>query len=383
MGLTSGFALIAAVQLSLPQGTVPDVIRRDATLPTSAQSFSPPPQLASTPWTLRFGPQRPDLVRYNRVEALSLGVRAQVRPNTTLGPLTINGTARFGAADRHVNGLLEVVHESLDRRIVVSGYHELAAIDERARHFGVANSLMALLVGQDDGDYYRRSGAMAEWTPPTYKPRSFRLRTFAEYQQRVEKETDVHLERLWNDEAYFRPNIAADDGWEYGGSLELGWRWGTDPGRTRGGSDALVQAATGDAEYVRTSLGLEVQVVMPARLRLSLETEGGTSWGSPSVQRLWYLGGPLTLRGYAPRVAGGQSFGRARAELDRSFSFGRLVLFSDVGWAGDRSDVNLDDALSSAGVGLAVIDGILRIDGAWPLASPHRFRLDVYLDQLL
>jgi hypothetical protein len=44
--------------------------------------------------------------------------------------------------------------------------------------------------------------------------------------------------------------------------------------------------------------------------------------------------------------------------------------------------MDLDDALYSAGAGLAVIDGILRIDGAWQLESPHDFRLDIYLDQI-
>jgi len=368
MGLTGGLALLAALQVSLGQG---------------ASSAPPPRQLTSTPWTLRIGPQRPDLVRYNRVEGLSLGVRGQLRPSTPFGPLSISGTLRFGTADRHMNGGVEAVHESLDRLISVSGYHELAAIDERARHLGLANSLMALVAGQDDGDYYRRSGVAVAWTPPTSKPRSFRYRAFAEYHESVHNETDVQLARLWDDEASFRPNVVAREGWEYGGSLELGRRWGTDPSRTRGGVEAFAQAATGEAEYARASLGVDVRFAGPARSGLSLEAEGGTAWGSPSAQRLWYLGGPMTLRGYAPRSSGGDTFWRARAELDRAFSFGRLVLFSDMGWAGDGRDLDLDDALCSAGVGLAVIDGILRIDGAWQLEAPHRFRLDAYLDQIL
>jgi hypothetical protein len=340
-------------------------------------------QLPHMPVTLRVGPQRPDLVRYNRVEALSLGIRGQIRPETPWGPLSLTGTFRFGIGDLHPNGLLEIVHEDLHHRIVVSGYHDLTSIDERARDFGVANSLSALLLGHDLGDYYRRSGATFEWTPPTADPRTFRFRAYAEYQEDVEKETDVQLRRLWDDDRRFRPNIAADDAWELGGSLELSRRWGSDPSRTRGGAEALVQAATGDSEYARSSLGADVTLALPSHFALTLEGRAGTSWGSPSTQRLWYVGGPLTLRGYAPRAAGGQSFGRARAELDRSFSFGRVVVFSDMGWAGDRSDVDLADALYSAGTGLALIDGILRIDGAWMLDDPHDFRLDVYFDQIL
>jgi len=369
MALRCGVALLVVLQVAASLCT-----------PTGADAQS---RLPRTPVTLRVGPQRPDLVRHNRVEALSLGIRGQVRPETPWGPLSLTGTFRFGIGDLHPNGTLEVVHETVHDRIVVSGYHELTSIDERARDFGVGNSLTALLLGQDLGDYYRRSGATFEWTPPTAYPRTYRFRAYAEYQQGVEKETDVQLRRLWDDDRRFRPNIPAEDGWELGSSLELSRRWGRDPMRTRGGAEAFVQGGAGDFDYVRSSLGADVTLALRSHFSLTLEGQAGTSWGSPSVQRLWYVGGPLTLRGFAPRAMGGPSFGRARVELDRSFSFGRVVAFTDAGWAGDRADFALDEALYSAGTGLAIIDGILRIDGAWMLQDPHDFRLDIYLDQIL
>jgi hypothetical protein len=334
--------------------------------------------------TFRIGPQRPDLVRYNRVEGLSLGVRAQIRPNST----SYTATVRMGLADLHVNARLDAVTENLDWRFVTSVHHELAAIDERARHFGVANSLMALAAGQDDGDYYRRTGTSMELTPPTASARTFRVRTTVELQRAVHNETRVQLARLWDDSVTFRPNLDADRAVEVAASLELGHRWGTDPRQVRGGLDAFAQAAVvrqrDDTNYFsRASVASQVAFPLPGRMSFSLEAEGGTSWGSPTRQRLWYLGGPMTLRGHDPRSAGGGSFGRGRVELDRAFSFGRLVLFSDVGWAGDRADIDLDDSLAAAGAGLAVIDGILRIDGAWRLDDSRRFRLDVYLDQIL
>jgi hypothetical protein len=346
----------------------------------AALPVAPLPQM---PATFRWGFQRPDLVRYNRVEALSIGARGQIRPSTPLGPLSMTATARIGVADLHPNGVLEITHETIENRVSLHGYHELTSIDERARHFGIGNSLLAATVGRDDGDYYRRTGGMLEWTPPSAGRRSYRIRGYAEYHESVEAETSFSLLHATSDTWSFRPNIAADEGWEYGTSLELTPYWGSDPNLAQGGLDLLVQAGTGDFEYARSSLAGHVVLPLPARMRFALEAAAGTSWGSPSVQRLWHLGSPSTIRGYDPRVTSGESFARARAELARGESFGRISLFSDVGWAGDRRDVRWDDALQSVGVGLSLLDGLIRFDGAWAVREPEGFRFDAYLDQIL
>lgn len=339
--------------------------------------------LPQMPATLRWGLQRPDLVRYNRIEALSVGIRGQVRPNTPFGPLSVTATGRLGVADLHPNGNLELARESVRRRIAVYGYHELVPIDERARHFGLGNSLLAATVGRDDGDYYRRSGGMLEWTPPTAERRAFRLRGYAEYQEPVDVETAFALLHATSDTWTFRPNLAADRGWEYGGSIELSPYWGSDPNLTQGGFDVLVQAGVGDFEYARSSLVARLVAPLPLQLRIALEAGAGTSWGTPAAQSLWYVGGPSTLRGYGPRVAGGTSFGRARAEIARGESFGRISLFGDLAWAGDRANPDFDDAFHSVGLGLSILDGLIRFDGAYGLVRPRGFRFDAYLDQIL
>lgn len=339
--------------------------------------------IVQVPATLRWGLQRPDLIRYNRVEALSLGLRGQLRPNTPFGPLSLSATGRMGLGDLHPNASLEIARETIRRRVSLHGYHELATIDEKARHFGIGNSVLAATIGRDDGDYYRRTGGMLEWTPPTADRRSYRVRGYAEYHENVPVETAFSLFHATSDTWTFRPNIAAERGWEYGGSLELSPYWGSDPNLAQGGFDILFQGGIGDVEYARSSLVGHLVFPLPARMRMAVEAGAGTSWGSPSPQRLWYVGGPSTLRGYDPRVAGGTSFGRARGELARGFSFGRISLFSDLGWAGDRGDVRFEDAFYSVGAGLSILDGLIRFDGAWGLEAPREFRFDVYLDQIL
>lgn len=336
--------------------------------------------LPQVPATLRWGLQRPDLVRYNRVEALSIGVRGQLRPQTFAGPVTMTGTARLGVADLEPNVRGEITRETLRRKITLGAYNELAAIDEGGRHLGIGNSLMAMFFGRDDGDYYRRSGASLEWTPPTAARRSYLVRGYAEYHRAAESETDF---ALFDWRSAFRPGLPADEGWEYGALVHLSPWWGSDPFLAQGGLDLMVQGGVGDFEYVRTSLLARMILPLPDRLRLGLEAGAGTTWGSPSMQRLWYTGGARTLRGYDPVVAAGTSFWRGRAELSRGFDFGSVAIFSDMAWAGDRDTVRLDDALHSVGAGFSILDGLIRMDGAYGLRAPKGFRLELYLDGIL
>ena len=213
--------------------------------------LAPVPQL---PTTLRWGIQRPDLMRFNRVEGLSIGMRAQVRPHTFAGPLSITGTGRIGLGDLEPNVRLDVTRETLKRRITLSGYYELASIDEGARHLGLGNSLMAVLFGRDDGDYYRRSGATLAWTPPEADRRTFRVRGYAEYQRAASTTTQFALFQFWKDDWAYRDNLTADEGWEYGASVELSPWWGSDPKLTQGGFDLMVQGGTGMTDYARSAL---------------------------------------------------------------------------------------------------------------------------------
>jgi hypothetical protein len=80
----------------------------------------------------------------------------------------------------------------------------------------------------------------------------------------------------------------------------------------------------------------------------------------------------------------GTSLLRARGELARHFAFGAVALFADAGWAGDRAAVEIGDGLASIGLGLSLVDGLIRLDGAWGLRGPGRdFRMELYLDGIL
>jgi len=339
--------------------------------------------LSQTPYSFRWGLQRPDLVRFNRIEGLSVGGRLQLRPNTPIGPLSATVTGRLGYADLEPNGRVDVTRETLERRITVSAFHELAAIDEDARHLELGNSLMGLFFGRDDGDYYRRTGGSVTWTPASARRRTFRVVGYAEYQEPTFRETDFAVFRSWKDDFDFRPNLAAEEGWDVGGLVVLSPWWGTDPRLAQGGLEVRLRGGTGLTDYGRGSVVGRGVLPLGSDYRAAVEVGAGASVGTPSSQRLWYVGGPRSLRGYDPRIMGGESFGRARGEVGRLFAIGTVSAFFDYAWAGDASTFSLGDGFYSVGGGLSLVDGLLRLDVGYGLRDPRDVRIDFYLDAIL
>jgi hypothetical protein len=338
----------------------------------------PLPARPGVPARLRLGWGEPGLLRYNRVEALSVGARV----TAPLPYVTALATARIGAGDLHPNAELLLRRETMRRTIELRGYHELATTDQSRRPLGPGNSTGALLFGRDEGEYYRATGAGLTLAPPLLQRRSFELRGYAERQGAVTRNTHVALPRLWQD-SVFRPNIVADEATQFGGLLHVRPWWGTDPFRAQFGVDLLLQAEAGDFEHARGSLTLRSAVPLPAKFRIGAEAGVGTSHGAVPVQRNFFLGGASTLRGYEPATVTGTSMARGRLELARTASFGGIAVFSDWGWAGDRTDISRDDRRWSAGVGASLLDGLVRLDLARGLYAPRAWRLDLHLDAVL
>jgi hypothetical protein len=256
-------------------------------------------------------------------------------------------------------------------------------VDEGARHLGLGNSVTALLFGRDDGDYYRRTGGALEWAPPASERAAFRVQAWAERHDPVTASADFTLRHLGDDDWSFRPNLQADAGWDVGGDVTLAPWWGSDPRQAQGGLEIVARAGAGTWSYRTASLVGRMAVPLPAGFRAALESGGGTSWGEPPAQRRFLIGGPATLRGYEPATLGGRSYARARGEVARQFAFGAVSFFSDAAWAGERREFDTDDALWSAGAGLSLVDGLIRLDAAWGLREPRGFRLELYLDGVL
>jgi hypothetical protein len=327
------------------------------------------------------------LVRYNRIEGLSVGASAV----SHLPYATLRGTARIGVADLHPGIELSAERATASRTVSLELRHALAMMDDRTDAFGLGNSASALFLGRDDGEYYRTTGARLTFAPPIDSRASYRIALFAQHDAAVKRETNITLQRAWNGDFRFRQNVPAAATDLAGATLTLQPWWGTDPFRPQAGLDMMLEGATGGFQFARARLTARTAVPLGERYRVGMEVGGGTSEGDVPPQRMWYLGGAGTLRGYDGSTLIGTSFARARIDLVRTFGWGGITVFSDAGWAGDRDQFEQDDVLYSAGVGTTLLDGLLRVDLAHALNSPalrqlnrpDRWRIELYLDALL
>jgi len=348
-----------------------DLGRAVGLLPATAWQVHPP--------ALRFGPGGSGLVRYNRIEALSVGARLDL----DFGRLSADVVGRVGVGDGWPNLELGVDHETPRLTLRVAAYRRLAAANPDTRPLGIGNSLSALTLGRDDGMYFRAWGGELVVRPLPTAAANFEWRVFAEWQRAAAKETDFSIPHLVQDRHVFRANIVAASGRDVGTALVLRGSRGVSTHGVTVGAELLMDAHLGSFEHARAALTARLTVPLSTHLIGAVELAGGTTGGDAPVQRLWYLGGPATLRGYPGGVIAGPDYWRARVELANGVPGARIAAFADAGWAGRGVDLTTGRPLAAVGLGASFLDGILRVDLARALVDPTGWRLDFYVDGIL
>jgi hypothetical protein len=338
-------------------------------------------QLPSSPWDPRL--RLPagvtgilQYTRYNRIEALSMGYGGTL----DLGPVALRGTARIGLADLVPNAEVALVRTAPTVRFSVGGYRRLAAANPETRPFGILNSVYSLLAQRDDGEYYRTLGA--ELVAQNPNSGWWSARAYYQWETAAEVETQASLPHLFDSSNTFRPNIVADTANQLGGSLTFRGTRALSHTFTVGGETTL-DAATGDFDFTRVAGTIRLFVTPPGPLAGALVGSAGTSGGTVPVQSRFYLGGAATLRGYDGGAMSGSAYWSGRVELGNSFPAFRLMGFSDVGWAGDRSEFSHGEPLIGVGLGASFLDGLVRLDIAHGLKEPRGWRLEIYVDGVL
>jgi hypothetical protein len=314
--------------------------------------------------------------RYNRVEALSLGVGGKV----DFGRLAVDGQARIGLADGWPNAEVGIATPGSSLRMRLAAYRRLTAANPDTRPFGVVNSVFGLFAHRDDGQYFRGQGVEFIARNPTTS--SWNLRLYAERQSSARVETDFSIPHLFGSDAVFQPNIAADRADQAGAALTLHADRPISRSLTLGG-EMFAEGATGDFDFGRGSVTLRGLITPSGPVAIAIAGSAGTSTGSVPIQSRFFLGGPASLRGYDGGVTSGTAFWSGRAEVANSFAAARVSLFSDIGWAGPREQFSSGKPLVSVGVGSSFLDGLVRMDLSRGLRAPKGWRFDLYFDGVL
>jgi hypothetical protein len=329
-----------------------------------------------------WGPQRPtvrsglDLIRYNRVEGLSVGVQAE----QVLGAgYTARAVGRLGHADLAFNGELGLERSNGRRTAFGTVYRRLrATAPEWGNPLSFGPSVPALLYARDEGFYFRATGVEVG-DRQVRRTGNFEWRLYFEQQQTA---GDSSVLDTWNlAKAFggdgFRSNFDASRVSLTG--LDVGWSraFGTDPTGVRLITTIRGEGATGDVTFGRGQL--EATLSRPVgRFALSLTGSAGSSVGDAPPQRGWFLGGLRTVRGLPPGSAFGDAHWFLRHEVGTRFGAVRPVVFFDAGWAGARESFGAGRTLRGAGGGLSLLDGLVRFDLARNLARGGGWRADLY-----
>lgn len=325
--------------------------------------------------TVRLGS---DLVRYNRIEGLSVGVLAEQQ----LGAgYTVSALGRLGHADRVFNGELSLARSNSRRTVHAAVFHRLSAVNpEWSGPMTFGSSLPALLYTRDEGFYYRNFGVELG-DRRTLARGSLDLRAFLERQWTAGGADVVNtfsLGGVFRDRK-FRPNITAERIAVTGVAGSWMRAFGNDPLGLRLVTTTRGEAGTGTYEYARGSF--EATASRPiGPVAAALTGAIGSSTGRVPFQRLWYMGGLRSVRGQLPGTLPGDAFWLGRAEVGPRGGFVRPVAFYDVGWAGSREAFTAAGPMRGAGMGMSFLDGLFRLDVAKGLFPKRGWRTDLYFE---
>ncbi|TVR64822.1 MAG: hypothetical protein EA422_05675 [Gemmatimonadales bacterium] len=317
------------------------------------------------------------LLRYNRVEGVSPGV-ALVAP--LVPGWSIRTEARLGSADPVPLGSVRVRRGAGDRSLDLALHHSLAHGSDWDDPLGLSASLATLLAGVDAGEYHRVSGLEAG-LHRRGRSGAIRAMAFAERHRSAEKNTDFSMRR-WVGGDTLRTNREALHGAWVGLRVTADGHRGREMAGGRAFGRVTLEAATGETAYSR--LGLSGGVIHPlGPVELGMELGAGRGWGDLPPQREFQLGGPRSVRGIRHGSLVGPAHGFARVEVARPARGARLALFGDAGWAGSTDRIRWDETVRSAGLGISVLDGLIRMDLARALHGADGWRIHVYLDGIL
>ncbi len=283
---------------------------------------------APSPWILYPPGKTLRLLRYNKVERVSVGTRLRRDFGWGTAELTARiGTARFKMPDVD----LTLWHDHPRSRILVSFYRALRNGDPGEQRTGSPGPYDT----GEPADFHWAHDASVRFLPRSNEKNWLSLRILAERHHDIA--TDTRLDRLGATAAW-RP-----------------WWGGFDFASAGGGGRVIVRGWAGDNPHLRATVEGALLFPLPAGTSLGLQAGMARVWGDPAPQDLLRIGATGDwLRGHSDAVRASR-IRMARVDLQRPIRFLRVSVFGD--WASAASE-----DFYAVGVGLVFMEGIVRVD---------------------
>jgi len=307
-----------------------------------------------------------DAWRYNRAEGASLGAGYEWRLGVPF--MSVLARARYAFTDQRLQGAVTLRRDAAASRLELQAFREMRDADPLAPGLTFANSVTAMALARDDGDYVFVQGAALRYQRPlaTVADLTLEMRYADETAPRRLAYSGVN--DLFGGRGAFQPNgpvvsgryvvAAAEVG---GGGRPFGWRGG-------------VEGTAGTRSHARGWLGATARSSAARWLDVTVSGWTGVGGGDSVPQRDFRLGGEKTLRGYAAGAFRGSSAWALGVDVGLSSHAVSPVLFADAGDVAARSLRFTGRPAASLGVGLSLFGGAVRLDAARPVGPAARWR---------
>jgi len=300
-----------------------------------------------------------DLLQYNRVQGLSLGLGYRL-PVPGVDSTAVYPTLRYGFSDERVTGRLSILRDTRDISLTLSGYHDIIDLDPFAPGRSFPNTVNSIFAAHDNGDYALADGGMGRVELSLRPALVLTMTARVEHQWSVAQVAHSAVNDFLGGSGEFPPNPPIKEGIFGGLVTRLSgfrrprWNLALD---VLGGEGQTTARAYGD---LRRSFGWSRQVT------IQLKAGAGTEPALP--QTLFRVGGVHTVRGFEYGTVRSPAFWAAQLDIAPIGNRVRPVFFIDAG-QGDRTrSLFASEALVGGGVGLSLLRGLVRLDFSHPIS---------------
>ncbi len=300
-----------------------------------------------------------NIVRFNRVQGVSLGLDYRWRPNGWAFSRFDVG-ARFGLADGRPLGHLSLVRDAPGGKLGLTAFRDVVEADPFSHGRSFANSFNAGFSAHDEADYFLATGARLDFQRSLGRGVDWSLGGGIEWQRSIAAIAHSPINDLLGGDGTFPDNPAVTDGTFFVAASRLdgnlGWaRWslGVDGLAGKEGSGARLYG-----QWVQRIGG---------KKGASLRLHTGLSSSDDISQLAFRAGGLESVRGFDYGAERGQAYWALQSDVSPIKGTFHPVFFLDAGQAAGPADLGSTRVLVGGGVGFSLLDGLVRFDFSHPI----------------